>query len=293
MPVTRRNFAVMMAGAAALACRRAAADTDRGLFWRIETAEGGRGIIFGYARIAAALTPDIVQDGTRLIETATRAVLDMPNVQFPSIQVPSNTPPLLPKLDSKSADEVRKIVAAMQVPPAQIDTLPGLMIATMLYGEGQTKPNPSVGGVIMDRAKALGHPIATLLSASDVERLRKPVDLAALDKAVDAGTIAFLLDTRRRVGPIGAYCDTLYRQRKAEELERFTALLTDHHVAQSQAYLDADAGREVLLARLPAALQSQQANNLAFCFLPIGLVSGPKSILATLRERGAQTTAIA
>jgi hypothetical protein len=293
MTITRRDFVVMIAGATTLACRRAEAAADRGLFWRVEMPDGGRAIVFGYGRIAADLASDIIQDGARFAETAKRVVLDMQNVECPPMTVAPAMPPLLPKLDVKLADEVRKILAGMQVPQAQIEKLPAFLIATMLYAEGQTKPNPSVGGVIMDRAKALGRPITTVLTAADVQRLRKPVDLDELDKTVDGGTIAFLLDTRQRVGPIGAYCDTLYRQRRADELEAFTRLSADHRIPQSGAYLDADADRDMLLARLPAALKPQQVDDLAFCFLPIGLVTGPKSILATLRDRGARAAAIA
>jgi hypothetical protein len=32
---------------------------------------------------------------------------------------------------------------------------------------------------------------------------------------------------------------------------------------------------------------------LAFCLLPIGMLSGPKSILITLRDQGAHTTPLA
>jgi len=293
VPITRRDFVIMTAGAATFACRSAEAEADRGLFWRVETPDGGRGIVFGYGRIAAALTPDIVQDGARLAETAKRAVLDMPNVQLPAMKVASTLPPLLPKLDASLAEDVRKILAAMRIPQEQIEKLPGFIIANLLYGDGQTNPNPTVGGVIMDRAKALGRPVTTLLSTTDVEHLRKPVDFDALDKRVDRGTIAFLLDTRRRVGPVGAYCDTLYRQRRGEDLERFTQLLTDHGLPQTQAFLDGEADRAMLLDRLPAMLKPQQADDLALCFLPIGLVTGSKSILARLREQGAQTSTIA
>ena len=181
----------------------------------------------------------------------------------------------------------------MHLPPAQFETLPGFFIATLLYAEGQTNPAPSVGGVIVDRAKALGRPMTVMLEASDVERLRKPIDFARIDQSVDAATIEFLLDARQRLGPIGAYCDRLYRERNGEELQRFAQTMREHGVPESPSYFDGEAAREMLLARLPAALRSQQSDDSAFCLLPIGMLTGSKSILATLRDRGAHTTALA
>ena len=87
--------------------------------------------------------------------------------------------------------------------------------------------------------------------------------------------------------------DRLYRERKSEELERFAKSMSDHGVPESQTYLDAEAAREMMLARLPAALQSKQPDDLAFCLLPIGILSGPKSILTALRDQGAHTTPLA
>ena len=77
---------------------------------------------------------------------------------------------------------------------------------------------PSVGGVIVDRAKELNCPITALLARHEVEALQKPVDLVALNKAIDENVIAFMLEAGQRFGPIGGYCETLYRERKGEEL---------------------------------------------------------------------------
>jgi hypothetical protein len=181
----------------------------------------------------------------------------------------------------------------MRIPPAQLENMPGFFIASLLYAEGQTNPVPSVGGFIVDRAKALSRPITVLLEASDVEHLRKPVDFARINQSVDGATIEFLLDTRRRVGPIGAYCERLYRERRGEELQRFAKSMSDHGVPESQTYLDAETARDMLLARLPAALRSNQPDDLAFCLLPTGTLNGPKSILTTLRDQGAHTTPLA
>ena len=250
-------------------------------------------MVFAYARVAAAVAPEVTKDGVRFVENAKRVVLDMNNARFPAMKVDPSLPPLLPKLDPARAQQVRSILTSMHLQPAQFETLPGFFIASLLYAEGQTNPAPSVGGVIAERAKALGRPMTVLLEASDVEHLRKPVDFARIDQSVDGATIEFLLDARQRVGPIGAYSERLYRERKGEELERFAKTMREHGVPESQTYLDAEAAREMLLARFPAALRSQQSDDSAFCLLPIGMLTGPKSILAALRDRGAHTTSLA
>lgn len=74
---------------------------------------------------------------------------------------------------------------------------------------------------------------------------------------------------------------------------RFAGTMTGRGIPEPQAFFDGEAARQTLLARLPAALRSQHSDDLAFCFLPIGLLSGPTSVLATLRDQGARTTALA
>ena len=293
MPLTRRHFIGTAASAVALACKAVEAQEERALFWRIESPDGGRGVVFGYARVAAAVTPEVAKDGLRLMESVKRVVLDMNNTRFPAMKVDANLPPLWPKLDPARAEQVRNILTSMHVPPAQLENLPGFFIASFLYAEGQTNPVPSVGGVIVERAKALGRPMTVLLEASDLEHLRKPVDFARVNERVDGATIQFLLEARQRVGPIGAYCERLYRERKGEELERFAKSMGDHGVPESQTYFDGEAAREMLSARFPTALRSTQSDDLAFCLLPIGMLSGPKSILATLRDQGAHATPLA
>jgi hypothetical protein len=291
--LTRRHFIGTAASAAALGCKWVEAQEERALFWRIESPDGGRGIVFGYARVAAAVAPEVVKDGVRLMESAKRVVLDMNNTRFPAMKVDPNLPPLWPKLEPARAEQVRSILTSMQVPSAELESLPGFFIATFLYAEGQTKPVPSVGGIIVDRAKALGRPMTVLLDASEVEHLRKPTDFARINQSVDEATSEFLLDARRRVGPIGVYCEKLYRERRGEELAHFARSMSDHGVPESQTYFEGEAAREMLLARLPAALRSKQPDDLAFYLLPIGMLSGPKSILTTLRDQGAQTTPLA
>src|SRR5262249_35667483 len=107
MPLTRRHFIGTAASAVALACKRLEAQEERALFWRIESPDGGRGIVFGYARVAAGVTPEVAKDGIRLMESAKRVVLDMNNTRFPAMKVDENLPPLWPKLDPVRAEQVR------------------------------------------------------------------------------------------------------------------------------------------------------------------------------------------
>jgi hypothetical protein len=170
--------------------------------------------------------PDIVRDGVRLIEQSGRVLIDMDNIQLTSVTTHEKMPPLVPMVSRPVSDELRKILAAQSIPQSEIAGLPGLFIAMVLLAEGQTKPPmPTVGGVIVDRAKELNRPITALLARHEVEALQKPVDLVALNKAIDEKVIAFMLEVRERFGPIGGHCETLYRERKGEELYTFVKSL--------------------------------------------------------------------
>jgi hypothetical protein len=223
----RRTFMSLAFGAAATGWRDITrAEEHRALFWRIETPDNATGIVFGYARTAASVLPDIVRDGVRLIEQSGRVLIDMDNIQLPSVTTHEKMPPLVPMVSRPVSDELRKILAAQSIPQSEIAGLPGLFIAMVLLAEGQTKPPmPTVGGVIVDRAKELNRPITALLARHEVEALQKPVDLVALNKAIDEKVIAFMLEVRERFGPIGGHCETLYRERKGEELYTFVKSL--------------------------------------------------------------------
>jgi hypothetical protein len=247
----RRAFMTLALGAAAFGrAELARAEQERGLFWRIETPDNALGIVFGYARTAASVVPGVVEDGVRLIEQSNRVLLDMDNIKFPPVTTNEKMPPLLPMLSRPVSDELREVLAAQPIPQPQVDGLPGLLIAMLLNGEGQTKPvMPSVGGAIVDRAKGLHLSVTALLARSEVEKLQKPVDLVALNNTVDEKMIAFLLDVRRQVGPIGRHCETIYRERKGEELYQFVKSLGEHGVPESQTFLEGEAGREWGAAR--------------------------------------------
>jgi hypothetical protein len=103
------------------------------------------GVVFGYARVAAAVAPEVTKDGVGFIENAKRVVLDMANARFPAMKIDPSLPPLLPKLDPARAQQVRSILTSMRIPPAQLETLPGFFIASLLYAEGQTKASSRSG----------------------------------------------------------------------------------------------------------------------------------------------------
>ena len=83
------------------------------------------------------------------------------------------------------------------------------------------------------------------------------------------------------------------RGNEHEELDDFTKLLADHGVPGSGTYFDADASRRMLLDRLSAASRSHEADDLAFCFVPMGILTGPSSILIAPRDHGVRTTLLA
>ena len=289
----RRTFMSLAFGAAATGWRDIArAEEHRALFWRIETPDNATGIVFGYARTAASVLTDIVRDGVRLLEQSSRVLIDMDNIKLPSVTTHEKIPPLVPKLSRPVSDELRKILAAQSIPQSEIDGLPGLFIAMVLLVEGQTKPAmPSVGGVILDRAK--GRPITALLARHEVEALQKPVDLVALNKAIDENVIGFMLEVRERFGPIGGHCETLYRERKGEELYAFVKSLTERGVPEAGKFLEGDAAREMFVARLPVAFASHASSLPTFCLLPIGVLTGPDGLLSVFSKRGMRISALA
>jgi hypothetical protein len=291
----RRTFMSLAFGAAATGWRDITrAEEHRALFWRIETPDNATGIVFGYARTAASVLPDIVRDGVRLIEQSGRVLIDMDNIQLPSVTTHEKMPPLVPMVSRPVSDELRKILAAQSIPQSEIAGLPGLFIAMVLLAEGQTKPPmPTVGAVIVDRAKELNRPITALLARHEVEALQKPVDLVALNKAIDEKVIAFMLEVRERFGPIGGHCETLYRERKGEKLYTFVKILDEGGLPEPGQFLESDAAREMFVARLPVALASHAASPPTFCLLPIGVLTGPGGLLSAFSKRGMRISTLA
>jgi hypothetical protein len=295
MSIDRRTFLSLVAAATVFGRAVAArAAEERGLFWRVETRDRRTGIIFGYERIAASVAPDVVQDGLRVVEQTRRVVLDISNFTLPTITAPNEKlSPVLPKLSRDDADDLREIATALGVPPSQIDGMSGILFALLLYGEGQSKPDPSIIGVIVERAQAVGQPVTALLTQRDIEALWTPADLVTMNATVDEKKIAFLLDLRRQVGPIGIHCENLYRDRKDDELIQFRERVSRHGVPALQMLFDTDAVRPVLLSRFSTALASSSAKQLTLFVLSLGLLTGPDGILNRLRAQGARISVLA
>ena len=287
MLTDRRRFMLSVFIAAAFGgADRGFAAGDQALFWRIKTRDDRSGIVFGYGPIAASLAPGIVRDGERMIEQTSRVVLDMNNFTFPTINM-GKLPPLLPRLSQAVAGELRKVLAGSGMAQPQIESLSGLIIAFFLAGEGQTNPVPSVGGVIVDRARALGRSITVLLTEDEVKQLVKPIDWTALNDTVDEKLITFMLELRRQVGPIGARSEKLYGDRKSEELHRFSEILADHGVPGPQTYVKDNF--DLLFSRISGSLTTSRC----FIFAPVGTLTGPDGILERFHRRGADISVLA
>jgi hypothetical protein len=69
--------------------------------------------------------------------------------------------------------------------------------------------------------------------------------------------------------------------------------MSEHGVPESQTLFEGETMRELLLTRVTAALSAQAAGEPAFCFLPIGVISGPDGLLATSGRRGMRASALA
>jgi hypothetical protein len=272
MSIDRRTFVSLLAAATVLG-RFGAARTaeERGLFWRVETRDRAVGVIFGYEGFAASIAPDVVQDGLRTVDRTQRVVLDISNFTLPPITAPNaKLPPVLPKLSTTDAEDLLEIATALGVPRPQIESMSGILCAVLLYVEGQAKPDPSIAGVIVERAKALGEPIAALLTQRDVEASRTAVDLVTMNATVDENKIAFLLD-----------------------LNQFRERVTQEGVPAFQMLLDSHVLRPLLLARFSAALANSTSKQPTLFILSLGMLTGSDGILNRLRAQAAHVTVLA
>jgi hypothetical protein len=81
--------------------------------------------------------------------------------------------------------------------------MPGIEASMLLMGEGQTPPNPAVGGAIVEGALKLGRPSMVLISDIELRGMVFSPNLTALDKRIGQDTIAYMLDLRAKGGPAG------------------------------------------------------------------------------------------
>jgi hypothetical protein len=123
-------------------------------------------------------------------------------------------PPIWKSIGRPVADDLRSALAGLPdgVP---VEELSGFEVSWLLMGEGQTPPNPYLADALARHSRSRGRPVAFLITEKEIrEQFWRPRDPVALNNTIDEPKIAFLLDVRRRVGPIGAHLEQLYRARR-------------------------------------------------------------------------------
>jgi hypothetical protein len=287
MPINRRTL--LLAGGALLVFARhaRAADDEDALFWTV-TPPGRKGaIMFGYERIAAAITPDIVRDGDTLVDGCQRVVFDMPQaVHFGTVGLSgSQTKPILQTVTPQTADRLRKVIGATPF-ASGMDRMGGVVATSLLVMEGQHKADITVGGTIVDHARAAGKPLDLLVSEQEVQSMWRPPDMTAVNNSIGDDAIAHLLDLRDKVGPVGAYLEQLYRQRKGAEIVRVTTDMDRHGVFSLSRLMQTDQLRKLMLERTTALLTQQGTDDKRFMLFPLGILVGPSGMLASLKSAG-------
>ncbi|MBB4010429.1 hypothetical protein [Allorhizobium taibaishanense] len=290
MKIGRRIF---LAGSAVsiMAPGIRAAEPENAVFWRAVFPNHDLAL-FGYVRIRADLVPDIYSQGKTLVSQSSALLLDMsPDVKMPTVNIERNqTEPVLNKLSPSTQPEFREVMKTL-VPEGEIARLAGFTASIFLCGEGQhpfTPQEPSIGFALVKYAQEAGRPMTTLASDQEVVSLSKPITTEKFN-AVGPSTIEYLLQLRRRIGPIGAHFDELYRTRQSAEIARLAQEMTNNGVLSPTNFLDPQPLRKLLIDRLA----NQASGTNAFVTMPRGLLSGPMSILDELRSRGATVSAMA
>jgi hypothetical protein len=296
MRITRRQIVWLGLAAAAVRARPGrAADDAKALFWQFRAGDSPPSVIFGYERIAASLVPDIVSEGSKRASDAKRVIQDFhAAVALPPIQLDrSRLTPLVGKLDAKTAAALRALMQKSFPQLANtLDQLSGVEATMLLMAEGQTPPNPSVGGTIFSRAQQQGRPTSVLVSDDDLRALFVPPDLPALDRRIGQDTVQYLLELRDKDGPIGAQFEKLYEARESEKIHRLAAELDRRGSFTPSTSLQTDKLKSLLADRTEAALTAKGLAS-AFVFLPLDTLLGDDGIVAALRQRGSTITAVA
>ncbi|WP_245495464.1 hypothetical protein [Rhizobium ruizarguesonis] len=127
----------------------------------------------------------------------------------------------------------------------------------------------------------------TLVADGEMQAMQKPLTLETVN-SVGPDSITYLLELRRRIGPIGARFDELYKARKSAEIASLGEEITTRGIITPTDLIDAEKLRALLIERIV----NLPAGTNAFIILPIGLLNGPHSILVDLRSHGAEVTAI-
>ncbi len=295
MSITRRLFAGGLATAACVPRARAGATDDRALFWSVEPAGQPRSILFGYERVAAARTADIVRDGERLADNQNRLIGAMPNVRFPKIEIPrKDTTPLVERLSKPAAERVRALLGKDEKWKPMTDTLSAVEFVALVMFEGQTPATASVGGTIAAHELGKGKQITYLLSQTDLQDMMGKPDLAALDKRIGEKTITWLLDLHDKIGAVGRHYETLYTERRSADIKKLSADMRAHGVPSfnEMGGLQADKVEAVLATRTVETLKKPEAAK-SFLLLPLGTLCDDMGVLARLRADGVKVTPLA
>jgi hypothetical protein len=292
MPLNRRHFTLGLALTPLTKIRLAKAEEPRGLFWTATAPGKPPCILFGYARAAAAVTADIVNDGDRFAGQAHRLVGDVANIQMPPISIPHDVlPPVFGRVSPATAGRIRAILDKSFAAMPNTEKLSAFEIVFLLNAEGQTPPQPSVGGTIAEHAQAAGKPIGYLVSADEVKAAFHQPDLPALDKKIDEDALNYLLTLRDTVGPIGKYQEGLYAARRTADLAKTAAEMKARGVPSLADIMPTAALAGTIIDRSIQTVQGAQEP--LFAMLPVGILTQDDGILTTLKVRGVHVSLLA
>lgn len=289
MRINRRQFAALMVVLSLPEMSRAA-NGKSSLFWRAKFPSQDI-VLFGYVRVRADFFPDIMVEGKRLIDQSKLVLIDMnPSLTLSTTKFKnSDLRPVFPRLPQPNQEELKTILSTSQAGNA-IERLSGFEVGLLLIGEGQhsfTPDAPSIGLELANYGVSIGRAVKTLGSDGEMQSMQKPLTLEIIN-SVGPASIAYLLDLRRRIGPIGGYLDELYKAGKSAEVASLGEEIAAKGIFTPTDFMDADRLRALFVERIA----NMPAGTNAFAILPIGLLSGSYSILPELRIRGAEVTAI-
>lgn len=267
-----------------------AADEENAVFWRAKSPANDH-VLFGYVRIRAYTFPDIVADGKRMVDQSKTVLIDVnPSLTLSTTKFKNrDIKPVFAALTPSDQDELKTILSTSPAKGA-IEKLSGFEASLLLIGEGQHvfgPDTPSIGLALANYGVSIGRDVKTLAADGEMRTLQRPLTLETVN-SVGPDSISYLLDLRRRIGPIGAYFDELYEARKSAEIAGLGEEITAKGIVTPTDLIDADR----LCALLIERIANLPAGTNAFIILPIGLLSGPYSILDELRSRGSEVSAI-
>ena len=289
MRINRRQFAALVAVLSLPGMSRAA-NEESSVFWRAKFRSQDL-VLFGYVRVRADFFPEIIAEAKRLIGQSKLVLIDMnPSLTLSTTKFKnSDLKPVFPGLTRPNQYELKTILATSPAKNA-IEKLSGFEVSLLLMSEGQHffRPDaPSIGLELANYGVSIGRSVKTLASDGEMQAMQKPPTLEKVN-SVGPDAITYLIDLRRRIGPIGAYVDELYKARKSAEIASLGEEIAAKGNFTPTDFMDADRLRELFVERIA----NLPAGTNAFVILPIGLLSGPYSFLAELRSRGADVTAI-